>query len=200
MKWFKKRRFYFYREGPAWVEKIRLFISTKLLDMAERLPEVKAGALHNLQYLRGHQREQAEKNFDKYQIPEGTVINLLGFQLIELFHIEEFKILKQTLKNLFSDSYELHKYNFDQFHGKITYGNWHHQGYLVPKGSKDFSYLEGRAEVEHLSHEISSIKLSTYQVMPSIVALIMEVYLTEEAQISFVDMFDKKSCLKLKDF
>jgi len=198
MKWFRKRRIYFYREGTAWIEKIRLFISTKLLDIAERLPEVKAGALHNLQYLRSHQRERAEKNFKKYQIPNGTVINMLGFQLIELFHIEDFENLKLTLENLFPDTHELHKRDFDRYHGKITYGNWQHQGYLVPKGSKDYLSLDDRTELEHLSPDISCIKLSTYQVIPSIIALIMEVSLKEDAQNSFIGFFKRKYMYPLK--
>lgn len=198
MKWFRKRRLHFYREGPAWLEKIKLFFSTKLLDFAEGLPEVRAGVLHNLQYLRSHQRKQADENFDRFQIPKGTVIHLLGFHLIELFHIEDFNNLKNTLRSLFPDSHELHRRDFDKFHGKISYGNWQHQGYLVPQGSKGYLYLDDRAEIENLSSDISYVKLSTYQVTPSIIALIMEVMLKDDAQNSFVDFFKRKYMFPLK--
>lgn len=192
MKLFRKRSVIYYREGPEWIEKIRLYISTNLLNVAERIPKVKAGYWHNLQRIREWQRKEANDDFERYQIPKDTNVILLGFQLVELFHFEDFGKLKTSLRALFPDSHRLHRRDFERFHGDISFGGWQRQGYFVPTNSSRFIPGEDKAIVEKLSPDISYIELFTHQVTPSLIALTFHVRLTDDAKTKFVEFFDKK--------
>lgn len=189
MKIFKKSGLIYYKKGPEWVEKIRLKISTILLDFAERLPEVKAGFLHQLQFIREMQRERSENDNQLYQIPEGVEVELLGFHLIELFHLEEFLQIENTLKSLFPDRYALHGDDFDEFHGNMTYGGWRNLGVLVPTSNKRSFTSDRKKVLDKLSSKIDFIKLTSHQVMPSVLTLLFTVHLTESTGKEFLSFF-----------
>jgi len=163
------------------------------LDFAERIPEVKAGYLHKLQNIRARQRKKATDDFKRYQIPEGTTCILVGFQLMEIFHIEDYEKLKKSFMALFPDSYRIRRRDFDRFHGDISsYGGWQHHGHLVPANTKRFIPPDEIAIIEKLSPEIDDIRLSTHQITPSLIALTMEVRLSEDTKTKIPRLFKKK--------
>lgn len=198
MKWIKKRTLIYYREKSQWIENIRLYFSTLLLDFAEKLPEVKAGYLHNLQYIRQRQRIDADNSFKECQIPKNTSVTYLGFQLIELYHLEDFKKLKKSLTALFPDANILRQPKFDKFDGSISGGGWQHQGHLIPENSSYFFSAEQRATVEDLSTDIAYITLETQSITPSLKALILKVRLADDTKHKLGDFFKKKHLFPTK--
>lgn len=192
-KWNRIRRskLIFYREGPDWVEKIRLYFSTLILNFAEKLPEAKKGFLSELQYLRRRQRERAEENFLGYQIPAGTRIEWLGFQLINLFHIEDLDSFLKTLAFLFPEKDKFSISRLNNYHGSLKSGGWQYQGVLKNEDSKYFFSPEATCKVKGLSNDIEYIELYSHKITPSLIGLSAFICIKSDSRKKLRKYFEK---------
>ena len=188
----KNKKVITYREGPDWIEKIRLYYSTKLLNFAEKKPEMKSGFFYHLQILRHQQRVNSIRNFEENQIPKDTQIKLVGFQLIKLFSIEDLETFKKSLENAFPDKGEFLINWFDEYHGGFFSGGWQDQGMIVSDNKEGIIDPSRTCRIKGLTSEIEDIHLFSHQITPSLIALSLIISLTENSKTHFTNFFKQK--------
>jgi hypothetical protein len=82
-------------------ERWREGLTTRYLDLAEKLPVFRGGFIKTLQSIRDNQRKESDKLYADTRAPAGVDISYSGFRLMELFPAEEYDKLVSGLRRLF---------------------------------------------------------------------------------------------------
>lgn len=129
----------------------RAWISTKLLDFAESLPETKAGPFHYLQLVRSHQRRRIDQLTHRGSPPKGASLSLPLIRVLEAYSIENFDLLRLTLQRLFPG--RAFQYpgqdrlsELDRSLRSLTASSWWRIGTLVRDRGKIASFLDLRSK------------------------------------------------------
>jgi len=152
---------------------MRVFLANKYLDWAEKLPQFGGGIIATLESIRKSQRRWSEEAFGKSRHPQGTEIEFLYFRMVEMFHIEDFEGLKESMIQLipalegeywnkdFSDDFKHYAENvFVGVQGKKL-------GVIVHKQKGKNFFAQPLREIAELPKEVEYISIQLHKVLPS---------------------------------
>ena len=167
---------------PVW-QTLKARCGKQYLDWAEALPAFNGGRIKLLQTIRGHQREQAQKQFEKSRPQAGTVLHLNQLLLVELFPIEDYDELEQQLRRLFPGDKKLEKgiEFIAGTAGQLFGGSWCNIGHIVRKKANPFFYPFALATLPSLPVEVQRVGVSVIKITSSLFAVAFSIDLTDEA-------------------
>jgi hypothetical protein len=91
------------------MEKLKLLLSTKLLDFVEGLPKFRKGRVSFLQSVRENQQKTSVDLFKLRKVPENAQIDLKQITLSLNFEYENFNELSTGLKKSFPKNDKINK-------------------------------------------------------------------------------------------
>ena len=162
----------------------KTWLSTKLLDLAENLPETRRGPLHHLQLVRSHQRRRADPLTPRTSPPSGSRLSLSMIRLAEAYSIEHFDRLRRTLQRLFPGRPRHHGYNnlsdLDQSLRSLTASSWWRIGTLLRDRDRyiDFGPV---STIPTLPAQVDHVEVAVHHILPSVAVLAFDVHLTDRA-------------------
>jgi hypothetical protein len=180
---------------PKVPDNIRVFLSRKYLDWAEKLASKDSGIIHHLQTIRKHQRQRACETYNKTRLPEEINLYYLSFRLIEIFHLEEIDNLTRGLKSLFPgfSSYfggeNRFFSNLQSMSETISGTGYATIGYLSRKDARHL-YPYHR-KIESLPSEVEFIRIKRIKLWPSAMIITFDVHLHDEATSEIVALQKK---------
>ena len=162
---------------------VRYVISKYWLDMVETLPKFQGGVIAHLQHIRETQRNWAKRVYDKTRPIEGSEIELLAFQMYEMFNVEDFHSIQPRLFHLFPEADNEEKNSFFSSSGNnlITDSlqkGWIQIGIIARKRDNLFAPIV--RYMPDLPEEISFLELQIHKISPVIILLTINVHLTEK--------------------
>jgi hypothetical protein len=167
------------------VHRLRVWFARKLLDLAESLPEVKRGPLHDLQFIRECQRKDAGPPYSDVEAPPNNPLSLSAMPLVEAYSIENFNRLPAALLRLFPNlpNEPTHRNlitELDQSIKSLSAGSWWNVGVLL-REKLGYSFGLPTRELPELPEQVKYIRVSAHHMLPSTVVLAFDVRLTTEA-------------------
>lgn len=90
-------------DSQRW-QRFQTHLSRRILDVAEALPRAEHGPLQRLQYIRDRQRRRARERRERTRPPAASSLTLVGFEVVELFEVENLGRLERALLSLFPPS------------------------------------------------------------------------------------------------
>jgi hypothetical protein len=165
-------------------DKLRVTISTRLLDWAEALPRFSGGPISHLQLLRESQRTMSADAYERSRPPQGTECEFLYFRLIELYPIEDVDQMRIGLVSLFPTLADNQRFGEplrsqleDQSRSITTLGNWN-LGRIVPPNSR---WVIGDHRVApELPKEVEYIEVWLHKILPSLYAITFDVHISDQ--------------------
>ena len=176
------------RKSDLWRESL----TSRYLDLAETLPRFGRGFIGNLQSIRQHQRERAEKLYVETRAPSGADATYLGFRLLELFPAEECPKLVSGLRRLFPTT-PYGRDQIDRFGTRVPdlfHGGWSNIGTLC-REKPWLSTLQARI-VPELPEEVQRVDISVHKVLPSAVVVALDVHLSDTATTELRRLHDRR--------
>ncbi len=164
--------------------KLRAYLSCKILNLAEWLPDMKKGHIGFLQDVRRLQRSFSKQIVNHQSPPVSMKIEYKFFRLIEIFPLEYFDNLIRGLVSLFP---YLNDYNrmyppeqdFSQKLRSIYSIWWKNVGTIVKKKSARW-IIDREAELNGLADEIDFIDVQLHKFMPSLCVLYFDIFLSNQ--------------------
>lgn len=168
------------------ISRLRIAVSKKYLDWAEKLPTFRGGGINVLQVTREFDRKEANDHAKRIKPPSGASIEFPYFRLIEIFTIEEFDGLRDGLLRLFpqlSDPLSGRDFasSFGQRADAIKGGSWQHIGYVFRDAKKRFLGLDAYREMKDLPEVVEWIHVTLHRFLPSLIVVALDVNLSDEA-------------------
>ncbi len=165
---------------------MRVTLSKWYLDLANKLSKSDKTFIRSLNRLRERSNESAKKANTTTEPPENSEIEFLYFRLIELFTVEDFDKLQQGVLKLFPQLSETNSYrNFTTRFSKqsetIQISSWQKLGYIYKDIEKRFIGPDIYQELPNLPNEVKFITVEVRHFLPSLIAVVFDVHLTEEA-------------------
>jgi hypothetical protein len=165
---------------------IRLKVGKKYLELAAMLPQFGGGFIRTLQDMRVHHKELAEDAYKRSRPPANVELDFLYFQLIEMFHLEDFDKLRDGLYRLLptlkDDS--LYKFSTDAFSKQaesIQGGGSGFLGYILREKGKRWLGMDPYVVMPELPEHVAFIKVEYIKVLPSVFLVTLDVNVTEAA-------------------
>lgn len=166
--------------------KLREKLSYWLLNWAEKQKNAKGTNwfLLELQQYRLLQRSLADTVFEQTRAPEGTKIEFISFQLIEVFHYGDFGKVSAGLRKMFPDlenSGNDFLENFEKNSEILTTGLWHPVGTIYRDNPNVFSGGRILRRNSKIHSSIKLINMDVQKILPSMVVVSFEVQLNVKA-------------------
>ena len=166
---------------------VRLFLSKKYLDWAEKLPPSRWRFISHLQETRKFDRLEAKVQHQKSRPPLGVEIKPLYWRLVEIFQIEDYDRLLNGLLTLFPElerDYTNTNFpeDFRKFSGGIASGGFQRIGIILRKKHKGRFYLMGQKyrEIGELPPEIEHIEITIHKPLSSTIFVSIDVHLHDD--------------------
>ncbi len=168
--------------------KLRAFISKQYLKVARRMPKSQVGCIRSLQQRQCSSRKRAVDDAVRCTPPEKDAIEILFFRLFEVFPIEDFEKLEKELLKLFpslsaSTTYQGFRSDFNRRSTRLQGSEWCHIGVIYPKKNDGEIPLGIYGELKKLPEEVVSIEVQLFHLLPSLIAISFDVFLTQEASL-----------------
>ena len=172
----------------SYEDKIRLVISTKILDIAESpssfyyriLSKIKLlnSVLIRLNARRKEQREYASKELNSRKIPENTKIKLASIVYVIPFEYENFNEVKFAFKQLSSRDKRTRNTINDIIKSKdnIGFSNWANFGII---GGEKGLFPSKIKPIKNVPQNVDSVELSYTRIMPSFALMTLKFNLSE---------------------
>lgn len=185
------------------LDDIRVYLSRKYLDWAEKLPQSQWGAVKRLNDIREHQRRVSENEYKGSRIPQGIEIDYLYFRLIEMFHVEEFDNLQKCLIELLpelQDDYQNKDFSaqFREFARTIAGGGFISLGCIYRDVRGKVIFKKSSREINALPSEIDFISVSLHKILPSAFFVTFDVHLDREATGHLLQLHEKHYLPKIR--
>ena len=164
-------------------EKFRINLSNKILDWAENQHNQKSEIIKILKGMRSEQRKISEETFQKTRPPKKTELDLISIRLIELFQYEDFKILFENLKRMFSDkdsvglSNRISKFTNDRKNTLLS-GGWMRLGFIYRDKKPIIS--QPALCAPDLPEEVERIDICLQHILPSSIVITMDIFLNDK--------------------
>jgi hypothetical protein len=178
-------------------QNVRLKLGKKYLELATMLPQFGGGFIRALQDMKVHHKELAEDAYKRSRPPTNVELEFLYFQLIEMFHLEDFDKLRdglyRLLPSLKDDS--LYKFSTDAFSKQaesIQGAGSGFLGYIFRDKSDRWLAMDPYTVMPELPEHVAFIKIEYNKVLPSVFLVTLDVNLTEDATRHLIGLQDRR--------
>lgn len=178
-------------------KQIKLKLGRKYLELAAMLPHFGGGFIRTLQDMRAHHKESAEDAYKRSRPPANVELDFLYFQLIEMFHLEDFDKLRDGLYRLLpalkDDS--LYRFSTDAFSQQadsIQGGGSGFLGYIIREKGNRWLGMDPYAVMPELPESVAFIKVEYIKMLPSVFLVTLDVNLTEAASRHLLRLQDRR--------
>ena len=170
----------------------RTWISTKLLDFAEKLPPRERGPLGHLQLVRSFQREHTEKWSSKGTPPGENQLSFPLVRLAEAYSIEHFDRVRATLQKLFPNlpGQDHERGGFrkvDEMLRSLTATSWWRIGTLL-RDTKGLILAGPVSVIQDLPVSVDYIEVTLHHILPSVAVLTLDVRLSDNVSEGLNDV------------
>jgi hypothetical protein len=155
-----------------------------VLAWAAALPRFRGGPIGQLQDIVERNRSDALNAQKQSRPPDGARIEFRHFRLIELFSIEDFDRMSGGLRTVFSGPSRYprpdHLDEFEDRADDLRAGGWTAVVTLIRSGNPFFWAGQAR-RMPDLPEEVDHISLTAHKLLPSLIAITADVFLTDKA-------------------
>lgn len=176
---------------------LKLKFGKKYLEIAAMLPQFGGGFIRTLQDMKAHHNELAEEAHKRSRPPANVELDFLYFQLIEMFHLEDFDKLRDGLYRLLpalkDDSF--YRFSTDAFSKQaesIQGGGSGFLGYILREKGKRLLGMDPYMVMPKLPESVDFIKVEYIKALPSVFLVTLDVNLTETATRHLVRLQDRR--------
>ena len=184
-------------------DKIRVTLSRKYLDWGIKFPRIGYRFIPEIKDIHEHQLRRSEEEYKKSRPPEGTEIEFLYFRLMELFHFEEFKLLRGGLNKLFPGIEGGHRETdfstfFRRYTESISSGGIYYSLGVIYRKVRRGPLPKAFREIRKLPKEVKYINVSMHKILSSSIVVAFDVHLTKEATETLIKLQQSRYLRRLR--
>lgn len=178
-------------------DKLRRKLGNTYLKLFSRLPQFRGGFVRTLQDIADHHKRQADDTYKNTRPPKDVSLEFLYFRLTEVFNLEDFDQLQRGLFRLFPDLNDefFHRFSAKEFANQTASlhgGGSGILGYVLRDKHKFGIGMDVYREISTLPLEVDFIEVWYHKILPSVILITLDVYLTEQATRNLMSQQDRR--------